>query len=437
MSSLVLLIGTNPLPNYVVAEYLLSKQIDDPINEIWLVHSEKRGEQAGTKKTADRLKEVVSERYSGNISFNYCSLSAIGDAKAIEGDVKEKLLKYAEDGNVHLNYTGGTKAMSVHVYRTIEKSDKFKKKVFSYLDAREFCLKDDEEEIVSDDDLREEVFISLQDLAKLHGYEKKREGKSCYWLDTLEEFKKLIDQSQLSEFLEWKNGVIRKLYYEKGNFIESSNKIRERLNKEKNLFNNHLFKDTVLPLLQAFPKEHSILDETGEFLWIPDENTSKKYQDRVKPAVTEFLDGKWLENYVLMILKGKIAEEFSGKDIPIESNWELRKPGGKEFELDVIVMNGYQVCGISCTTDRKEDLCKLKGFEVWHRVNQIGGEEARAVLATCLTHNHIERGDQVEILEEDLRYETGSEGKKFIVLGIEDLKEEMLWKKIKKHIWRR
>ncbi len=433
--SLVLLIGTNPLPNYVVAEHLLSKQIDDPINKIWLVHSEKGGVQADTKEIANRLKEVVSVKHSG-ILFEYCSLSNVGNARAIERDVKDKMLEYIEEGNIHLNYTGGTKAMSVHVYRAIEQSDKFQKKTFSYLDARGFVLKNDDKGIVSGD-LREEVSISLEDLVKLHGYKKMKEEENYYWLDALKIFQDIIARGELSEFREWKKKVIRGLYYEKDKFIESREKIQQRLNKEKNLFDDHSFKEKVLSLLQAIPEKHSILDETGQSLWIPDEKTRNiEYVTRVKPAVKEFLDGKWLENYVLMILKDKIKGEFSGKDIPIESNWKLiREGGGKDFELDLIVINGYQVCGISCTTDANENLCKEKGFEVLHRVNQIGGEEAKAVLITCLTYNDHDRGDQVETLKEDLKYTTGSEEDKLLVLGIEDLQEDKLWKKIRKHIW--
>lgn len=428
--SLVLPIGTNPLPNYVVAEYLLSKT---KINEIWLVHSEERDVQAGTKEIAERLKEVISARHS-DISFKYCSLSNIGNAESIINDIEKNLLEYVTKGNIHFNYTGGTKPMSVHIYRVIEQSCKFQEKTFSYLDAREFVLKDDKDGIVSED-LRKEVSISLEELITLHGYEKMKEEGNYYWLGALEIFKKIIDGSKLSEFLDWKKEVIRKLYYKEGKFIESRQKIQESLDEEKNLFDNHPFKAKVLPLLQAFPEEHSILNKTGQSLWTPDNSTSNKYKARVKPAI-EFLDGKWLENYVLMILKDKIAKEFSGKKVPIECNWKLmRQGGGKDFELDIILLNGYQVCGISCTTDTSEKLCKMKGFEVLHRVNQMGGEEAKAVLITCLTHNHCERGDQVKILEDDLRYETGSEKDKLIVLGIEDLKEERLWEKIKEHIW--
>ncbi len=64
-----------------------------------------------------------------------------------------------------------------------------------------------------------------------------------------------------------------------------------------------------------------------------------------------------------------------------------------------------------------------------HRVDQMGGEEAKVVLITCLSHCH-----KVKIMEYDLRNETGGEDK-LVVLGIEDLREDSLWKKIKEHIW--
>ena len=47
---LILLVGTNPLPNYVVAKYFL---LNNPnLKTIWLVHSEKQNDNAGTKQIA-------------------------------------------------------------------------------------------------------------------------------------------------------------------------------------------------------------------------------------------------------------------------------------------------------------------------------------------------------------------------------------------------
>jgi len=158
----------------------------------------------------------------------------------------------------------------------------------------------------------------------------------------------------------------------------------------------------------------------GMNLWVPDNDGA--YKERIKSI--KFLDGGWLESYVFMILNDDL------KDIPIEPNWRLKKRNnGKDFELDLILLNGYQIYGISCTTDSSEGLCKSKGFEILHRVNQIGGEEAKAILITCLSHKE----NKVESLQKDLKLETGS-NEKLKVLGIEDLTENKLLEKIKEYI---
>lgn len=439
---LVLLIGTNPLPNYVVAKHLLSK--NGVIDTIWLVYSaDREGIQSGTKDFADNLKAVISKEHS-QINFEECSLSDVGNAQTIRNEIKDKLLNHLKNGsNIHLNYTGGTKVMSVHVYNSLQEAEGLGNKIFSYLDARNFNLRYDSGEI--SDDLREEVSVSLDKLIELHGYQKKTQTESYAWKDSLQKLSEFINNNNLKDFLAWKNGVIRKLYYdENGKFIESVQQARENLSKYTDLFNNHPFKEKALSLLKTFRNDFSILDRSEQSLWVPDNSvTARQYKSRVEPSVRNFLDGKWLENHVHRVLKEKINKEFKDKVIPIENNWVLIRKGdnNKDFEIDVIIINGYQVCGISCTTDEREPLCKGKGFEVVHRVNQIGGEEAKAVLVTCLTKKYKEkvRGeeitiDQVKRVQDDLRYETGG-GEKLIVLGIEDLKEGDLWKNIKTHLW--
>lgn len=102
----------------------------------------------------------------------------------------------------------------------------------------------------------------------------------------------------------------------------------------------------------------------------------------------------------------------------------------KPFEVDIFILNGYQVCGISCTTSSKEAECKNKGFEVLHRVRQIGGEEAKTILITCL------EDEKIEDFYKDIEDKTRSNSNEFLVLGIEDLKPNNLWGKIREHIWR-
>ena len=98
-----------------------------------------------------------------------------------------------------------------------------------------------------------------------------------------------------------------------------------------------------------------------------------------------------------------------------------------EFELDFVVVFGYQLFVISVTSDYHKSLVKSKGFEVIERALQIGGEESKTILISRLNR------EKKEELEKELQIETGS-GFHFIVLGEEDLKEETLVNKIKKFI---
>lgn len=414
--NLVLLVGINPLPNYVVGKYFLMNNPN--LKKIWLVYSEKQNE-FGTEEIAKKIRDVFNKDI-----FEFCPLENISDARDIKRNVETNILEKISS-SVHLNYTGGTKAMAVHVYRAIEKYKNIPEKSFSYLDARMFALTDDDKGIVTED-LRKSIDISLEDLIKLHGYEKYKEERNYLeWKDALHEFDLIIQAGKLKNYLDWKKRIIREIYYSNGEFEEKVNEARKKNSKGLDDFNNDPFKQDIICVLNKIPTEHSILDDTGN-LWIPDENiNNKKYKTRIFPAI-DFLDGKWLENYVYIIINKALP-----KDIPISLNWKLKKKkDGKDFELDIITINGYQICGISITTDQQEYLCKSKGFEVFHRVNQIGGDEAKAILITCLTHKS-DKVDQVTKMGDDLKVETNSN---ILVLGLEDLIKEELLPKITEFI---
>ena len=416
--NLVLLVGTNPLPNYVVGKYFLINNPD--LKKIWLVYSEKQN-NFGTKEIAERIKDVLNKDFS---NFGFCPLENISVARDIKKNVETNILEKLTN-SLHLNYTGGTKAMAVHVYRAIEKYEQIGIKSFSYLDARIFVLTDDEKGIITED-LRKSIDISFDNLIKLHGYEKyKEEENYLFWKDALHEFEHIIQARKLKKYLDWKTKIIRKIYYSNGDFEKKVKKATENISKGLDDFNNDPFKQDVICILNKIPPEHSILDLNCN-LWIPETNINNdSYNSRIRHAI-DFLDGKWLENYVYEILKDGLS-----KNISISLNWKLKKEkNGKDFELDIVTINGYQICGISITTSQKEDLCKSKGFEVFHRVNQIGGDEAKAILITCLTHNS-DKGDQITKMEDDLRVETNSN---ILVLGLEDLVKEKLLLKITEFI---
>lgn len=433
--NLVLLVGTNPLPNYVVGKYFL---ITNPhLKKIWLVYSEKKND-FGTKEIAEKIEKVFNKKDL----IEFCPLEKISDARDInrnvESNILERLVKM-DHKTVHLNYTGGTKAMAVHVYRTIEKYEKISnsEKSYSYLDARGFVLTDDEKGKVTED-LRKIIndncrTFSFDILINLHGYQKKSKGSEyCEeWNEVLEEFKKLIDENRLEEYLKWKK-LIRKIFYIKKNEKEIidtninriNSKIKERLDFNGGSYNfeEHPFKNYALKILNKMPTADYLLKNNE--LYISDSIIKKQLISSI-----EFLDGKWLENYVFQILKRNL--KLNSIHVPLELNWILEKQNvtkdDKDFELDIILLNGYQIYGISITTDNDEGRCKSKGFEIIHRVNQIGGEESKAILVTCLAHEKAKK------LEDDLKAETSSK-ERLIVSGIEDIPEYKIYTKISEFI---
>ncbi len=60
---LILLIGTNSLPNFVVADYFLQNNPD--IRTISLIHSEQNFLQAGTNTQAENLEKLLQEKWEG------------------------------------------------------------------------------------------------------------------------------------------------------------------------------------------------------------------------------------------------------------------------------------------------------------------------------------------------------------------------------------
>lgn len=450
-TDLVLLIGTNPLPNYVVSEYYISTV--RKLKNIWLVHSEDTSDGKDTLKQAEILQKVLQDEYQTRIHVGLIALEDVSSADKIQKNLRSKLIPKLreEQGVFHLNYTGGTKAMAVHVYRVLE-SELQDKCSFSYLDARDYKIKDDREGPVTED-LRDIIVISLDRLMELHKLErhKSKEEFNPEWPEIIQMFKKLIDEGKLDIYLTWARTFLTEKYFNSDGFISVKNKFLEHNKIRTKMLSNNEYQTKkveeiksefiqktlpeVLNILQAVPLEYSLL-EMGE-LWIPcNGDTNSQYEKRLKPTVKNFLHGKWLEVYVRDVLKKYVNADpvLKGReDIPIELGRHIinseYKQETEDFELDVILINGCHVCGISCTTDETYSLCKSKGFEVLHRVQQIGGDESKAVLVTALT------GDKVKKLRNDLSSVTGTTDKNLLILGEKQLNESILWEKIKNYIW--
>ncbi len=423
---LILLIGTNPLPNFVTVRYFLQYNLN--LRNIWLVHSEDNKYQSGTSFFAENLR-ILLKKSNDDLSCNFIPLINLASDQAIKRDLESHLLKKADKSNkFHLNYTGGTKTMAVHAYSFLKEN--FKDRIsFSYLDARSYRLIWDESDDCTDD-LREKVKISLDDLLFLHGYKMEDKNKDgTKWDEAVSVFGKIISKNELKKYLLWCKSFLRKVYWdEDSSFIETVKKFKENIIKKHihekiKDFNDGKYEFLNI-LLKSIPPEHSLVDDNNK-LWIPDDKvTNKVFYNRLKPSVKDFLDGKWLEHYVVGLLQGD--ECLSRNKIYFLHSLEAYKAEQlKPLEIDIALIYGYQLIGISITTGDKEDECKLKAFEILHRVNQIGGEESKAMQICCLPDEGIDN------FENDIRMVTGSSEEKFKATGIGTLKKENLLKEIR------
>lgn len=424
---LVLLVGTNPLPNFVVAEYFLNKNKN--IEKIWLIHSEENKNyfQAGTLEFAENLEKIITDRWENkhkNLRFplEKISLSDVSNASKITDNIDNMITKLKENKSFHLNYTGGTKSMSTHSYWNLDRIGDDVEKSFSYLDGRNFRLVLDYPDKEIADDLREEVNIKFEELIELHGFERKNEDGTNLLANTLKIFTDLIESDRLDKFYEKNGGYDRKLFENnKGELAEKEGHLKNNKEKIDEFTPNETFQN----IINSMPEEYRMFDHNGNYKW----GLNNKEFEKTYYKTLSYIDGGWLEDYIAKILEDEFCDK---KGITFNNNWEIKKPDWPDkayFELDVIMVNGYQLTGISCTTAKKKSLCKSKGFEIIHRTKQIGGDEAKAVLIAFMDEKTR------DTIQKELLYDTGVTQGNICVLGINDLKKDTLIKKIKKFIF--
>ena len=340
------------------------------------------------------------------------------------------------NSKVHLNYTGGTKSMAVHVYRFLEKNLKNRFSA-SYLDARNYCIVFDNRIEKDTDDLRDNIKISWDDLFQLYNCER-TSGRTKY-LDRLGQVEKenllqrMINMAEKRKLLE-----IKKFYQECNNNIRLFSKPKENeiidMSCLKKLIDNKLASfnpknnPELFKFLAAFPEEDRIVDENGNWLY-DNFPYSGKNRSKNTDKLNGFLSGKWLEAYVYWVIKTKKPELDPIINLSART---LKKNTPKTFEMDILVKNGYQICGISCGTAAGkgcESQLKQKGFEVILRSRQLGGDEALAILVTILQEKDPGDKEKIRNLEQDLKDSTRTNPQKFIVLCAEDLHPNKLYEK--------
>ncbi|MBD1847421.1 DUF1887 domain-containing protein [Cyanobacteria bacterium FACHB-63] len=334
---LLLLIGENPLPNYVAIRTLLK-----PGGTSYLFYT------SHTKGQAERLRDCIE-----NLGY-IAKLKSIdgheSDSYYIQKDVREIVTQLPQD-SIGLHYTGGTKAMAVHVYRTLIKERP--NAIFSYLDSRrlEMCI--DREDGTR---FHEKVSLSLTltEIFDLHQLSLIEPA-----LTTPKQPEAAIALAHLHS-----SPDIAKVWREWCNRVKSSTNEEETLDLK------------LLPTeIEAFLQEHC-----------PAIFATELQKKEIRSLLDEtWLDGKWLEQYTLQQIQ-TLPESLSIVDSATSFRVEdPKKPSSRDefFELDVAFTRGYQLFALSCTTDDRTPPCKYKLFEAYLRAKQLGGDEARVALVCC------------------------------------------------------
>jgi hypothetical protein len=454
---LFLLVGENPLPNYIAAKMLLKEG-----GTIYLVHS------TDTASKADCIGRMLEPINVVFISLGRNEAKSNFIQNEIQGRIK-KILEEHPDHTFGLNYTGGTKAMSVHGYRALFEASGVENRRFSYLDARSLQMLIDR----NNDSPKPEpvtVKVSLKEIFNLHDLRwQEKEGQKPITEPKMPELatelaKLHIDKNLVFAWHWWCTNVLH----------PATRKSKKKPHKSPDWKSDTELEKVVLPLqphsaiqklnealleslkpseegktlLELFQEDNfKRLNELCSFynaLWLQDYvpylgkvgKLLEKYLEAsqtelsLKKAakhggfekakhVCEWLKGNWLEHYVLQQI-----QEVSKINLDLINDMGLSfkvRDKAKEdedqdkFEFDVAFMGGYQLFAISCTTDDTPTLCKSKLFEAYIRARQLGGEQARVALVCC--YNNPKK------LEVELKVETevDKEDPKIVVFGPQHL----------------
>ena len=285
---LFLLVGTNPLPDWVAAQLLLKNG-----GQLYLVCSSQ------TEPVAKRLATYLMDYYKCS-QPEYIPMHNPYKAGDVFTAIAERVKKLTA-GRVGLNYTGGTKVMTTHGYRAIEKSlpQGLPQPVFSYLEAAR-CL------MHFDPPHEEEIPVGFLPKAKLQVDQLRRLHEDDKVAVRRDHPKAVASSRLLAKHHSYENTA--KIWR---NEIDKLLKVgRDRLKDERTLFT------TNLALSSSFADVVSELKPIGcvGMPTLGDIAHDARWQFGTATAVAEWLDGKWLESYVLDFLKER-KDEFRLNDI--------------------------------------------------------------------------------------------------------------------------
>lgn len=369
VNTLILLVGANPLPNYLAAATLKP-------DRVVLVHS------PDTEQPAKRLKRAIEEDFHVSAENIRSECVAHPHAASLVEEAMRKAMP--RSNGIHLNYTGGTKVMSAHAVQVFyQHSGSDAASHASYVDERNRCLRFDNGNKRTFDEHTPPLTFSR--VLQLHG----------------------VDWTPRSEV-------------EGGPTVNDADAIVTAICKDPSLVKKLYDERTRLQALKTpanaatdpcRPSNHGLQLTASQ---IPDEGWSKKQFE----AWYKFIGGEWLEEWVRNRIQELGLNGIDADSVVCGVNCK-RETSKRQFEIDLALVRHHRTYAVSCTTDSTIGLCKSKAFEISVRAPQMAGDLARSAVV-CL----LDSGDRsgVAQLQADLDDAWGSPNATR-VFGLEDVRQ--------------
>jgi hypothetical protein len=372
MNVLILLIGGNNVANFVPSCYLLTGERDDeqemprPEAILPLFSNETAKEKENlircleemprNKETPLKIIDVPLEDYERDFQKTKDLLHAALSSLCAEQNASEQI-------SIHLNYTGGTKTMAVAAYEAVRTFSEGKQHIacrFSYLDARSHQLKTmSDQDFPPCGDLRYHVKPSIEQLFVLHNLQ----GTPMYKTEITAEYCKTL---QIQNFMQ--TAISHDFQEALGDFEET--------HKTRTWFRSQ---DICEENAELFKK---LLQKYGLAALLEDTESIKDCR-----KIYSLVASEWMEQALFVSLQSiRQSDPSSGLS---HIFWDIKgKARGKEFQVDVIALRGYEMILLSCTSEYREGICKQKAFEANYRAVQIAGIHAKRALV-CLGNEEV------------------------------------------------
>jgi hypothetical protein len=335
----LLLVGGNPLPNYVSTLLLAA-----PKAEVRLFHTRK------TLHVAERLQEQLG-RERTDLQITPYEIDR-ADGAQIEAQVERYIRDVDRHSRIGLNYTGGTKPMSVHSFYALRQA--FPDAVFSYLDAETLSLV-----LQRGHEPTKRVFVgqaldvSLGTVLALHDYQPTRGRQPVFPERLLPALLRVhSDRTGTRQWRTW---------------------LRTFGDKTQ---------EPVLPDLATYPALDPVmqaLDVLCDGAPTPDAVAHLLgFENGHFRSCAKALIGEWLEEWVYAAVQ-RFAQTLG---LRTYLGVEPQRQGSAGQELDVLAISGYQLFALSCIVTSARGAAKEHLLEAYVRARQLGGDEARVALVS-------------------------------------------------------